>query len=70
MGKVFHVPRWAIPETDQQTEEHKWTVEKLQGTNYENLDTCLVAMWEGITEDKFHTGEVPWGEGDLVSSLA
>ena len=28
MGGVFSVPRWAITDTDQQTEEHKWTAKK------------------------------------------
>ena len=28
MGEVFHVPRWAVTETDQRTEERKWTAKK------------------------------------------
>ena len=55
-GEVITIPRWCITETDQQTEERKWTAKKEQETNYDSLDTCLVAMWERIIKKDFHTG--------------
>ena len=62
-GEVFHVPLCAITDTDQQTEEQKWTLKKERENNYGNLDPWLVAMWEKIIEEKIHTGRIPWGEG-------
>ena len=45
-GEFFEVLQSAITDTDQQTEERKWIAKKLKETNYDNLDTCLVAMCE------------------------
>ena len=55
VGEVFHVTQWAVSDTNQQTEECKWTAKKEQETNYNNLDMCRVTMWEQIIEKKIHT---------------
>ena len=55
VGEVFTVPRWAIHETDQRTEERKWTAKKQGELNFDNLITCLCQMFHRIIDPSFHT---------------
>ena len=63
VGEVFSIPRWCIHETDQRTEERKWTAKKQREVNFDNLTTCLHHMFHRITETNFHTGGTTMGRG-------
>ena len=56
VGEFFQVPIIAITDTDQRTEERKWTAKKTSENNDNNLDTCLVVMWTWIIPQAYHTG--------------
>ena len=63
VGEVFTIPHWFIHETDQQTEERKWTAKKQRKINFDNLMSCLRQISDRIIEPNFYMGGTTMGRG-------
>ena len=56
VGDYFICPPGAITDTDQRTEEHKWTSLHNASDTFKNVKTGLTNMFEQCIDDAYHSG--------------